>query len=378
MSEAIPITPSVIKWARERSGYTIDDIAKVYKKIEQWEKGESFPTYSQLEKLSQKYNCPLAVFFFPEPPDIESVNQSFRTLPDSEFQKVPPEIQLLLRKARAMQMNLGELYDGVNPSDQQIIRDLRLDLNLPLAQIADETRKYLGITLQEQCNWSNASDAFDRWREILTNHGLFIFKDAFKNNEFSGFSLYDVNFPIIYVNNSHAKTRQIFTLFHELAHLLFNTSGIDKPSDDFLINLDEDQRKIEIFCNEFAGAFLVPDNDFNQSISRKICNEHLIIQLSEKYKVSREVILRKLLDREQISQEYYKQKSNEWMNQIKSRKTGGDYYYTQITYLGRNYIDIVLSKYHQNKISIDQLSEYLDIKIKNLDKFEERYIGRGA
>ena len=50
------------------------------------------------------------------------------------------------------------------------------------------------------------------WRKTLLDVGIFVFKDAFRVDDYSGFSLYDDVFPIIYVNNSSAKTRQIFTL----------------------------------------------------------------------------------------------------------------------------------------------------------------------
>ena len=57
------INPAIIKWARERSGYSLQDIAKFFKKdiatISNWESGSSAPTYAQLEKLADKYKRPL-------------------------------------------------------------------------------------------------------------------------------------------------------------------------------------------------------------------------------------------------------------------------------------------------------------------------------
>ncbi len=83
------INPRVLAWARSQAGLTIDDVAARMKKdpalIEGWEKGESAPTYSQLERLAYVlYKRPLALFFFPEPPSEPSPNKSFRTLPESE------------------------------------------------------------------------------------------------------------------------------------------------------------------------------------------------------------------------------------------------------------------------------------------------------
>ncbi|MXV75458.1 helix-turn-helix domain-containing protein, partial [Candidatus Poribacteria bacterium] len=65
--------PDILKWARERSGYAVEAIATFLKKdasiVNDWEAGESVPTYIQLEKLADKYKRPIALFFFPEPPD---------------------------------------------------------------------------------------------------------------------------------------------------------------------------------------------------------------------------------------------------------------------------------------------------------------------
>ena len=50
------INPTIIKWARERSGYTLEDVAKSFKKdvttISNWELGTQAPTYVQLDWLT--------------------------------------------------------------------------------------------------------------------------------------------------------------------------------------------------------------------------------------------------------------------------------------------------------------------------------------
>lgn len=378
MSEQIPINSNVLKWARERSGFSLEEISKKYSKIDEWENEGSFPTYKQLEKLSNTYKCPIAVFFFPEPPKIEPIEKSFRTLPEQEFHKMPPKIRLLLRQAKAMQINLDELNEGANPLKKQIINDLKFSVGTPVAKIAQEVRSYLNIPLEEQSSWNDSDKALKSWRKILTNHGIHIFKDAFKSEDFSGFCLYDKNFPVIYINNSTSKTRQIFTMFHELGHLLFGTSGIDTDKDSYIKNLKNDQKKIEIFCNKFSGAFLVPEDDFKRSISGLKLNEENITKLSQKYCVSREVILRKLLDSDLINQSYYNKKIKEWRGSKISKGKGGDYYYTQISYLGDNYIQLALSKYHRHQINVEQVSGYLNIKPKNLAKFEGNFLRRGV
>ena len=67
------INLDILKWARERSGYTVDTIANAVNKdvsiVNDWESGERALTYVQLETLADKYKRPIAIFFFPDPPE---------------------------------------------------------------------------------------------------------------------------------------------------------------------------------------------------------------------------------------------------------------------------------------------------------------------
>ena len=143
------------------------------------------------------------------------------------------------------------------------------------------------------------------WRQALYRVGIFVFKDAFREESFSGFSLYDDVFPIIYVNNSAAKTRQIFTLFHELGHLLFHTSGIDPLDDQYVERLPERPRHIEVLCNRFAAQFLVPEKAFEAAFAGQRPTERTAEILAARFHVSREFIFRKFLDRDLITHEDY-------------------------------------------------------------------------
>ena len=66
------ITPSVIKWARQRSRYSLKVAAKKIRvspeKLKEWEHGKSLPSMIQARKMSQTYRRPLAVFYLPHPP----------------------------------------------------------------------------------------------------------------------------------------------------------------------------------------------------------------------------------------------------------------------------------------------------------------------
>ena len=374
-----PVNPDVLRWARESANLTIDEVTIKIKKspevIEAWEKGLDCPSYAQLEKLAYSvYKRPIAVFFFPHPPKEDDTQKSFRTIPESEFNRLPFTIIRQIRIARVKQENLYELCNGSNPSENQILNGLKGSSGFNLKEMVSAIRKYLGISLEKQKSWRNVETALETWRYAFENSGIFVFKEAFRNDDFSGFCLYDKEFPLIIINNSMAKTRQIFTLFHELGHLLFETSGVDKLNDDYIDILPEYDKKIEILCNRLAAEILVPSDDFELYVKGVQVDESFVTNLANIYKVSREVILRKFLDRGTVNESTYKELTAKWNEEAKKqkreRKGGGYYYNTQIAYMGGKYLEIAFNAYYKKSIGEIQLANYLNVKTDNLPLLE--------
>jgi len=374
LKDALPINPEIVQWARKRAGFSIEDASRNFKKIVAWEDGTASPTYSQLEQMAEKFKCPVAVFFFPNPPDLPTVEKSFRTLTAEDFATIPRTVRTFLRKGQAMQINLAELNDGKNQAPQLITRDLQFTTNTSLEEIATTVRNYLGISLEQQARWRSVEQALDAWREAFAQVGVFVFKDAFHAQGYFGFCLYDEEFPIIYVNNSCTKTRQIFTLFHELGHLLFHTSGIDIIDDQYIQHLAPNEQKIEIICNGLAARILVPDDIFDKMLSGMAADRDTAANLAAYFGVSREVIYRKMLDRGLIEVNEYSEAARAWESQIKPPQAGsGNYYNSHFAYLGPRYIDLAFTRYYQQRFDEIQLAEYLNIKPKNLPKFEAKF-----
>lgn len=375
--EQMPVTPVLITWARERAGYSIEEAAEKFKKIAAWEAGESHPTYPQLEAMADTFKVPVAVFFFPAPPSVPPIEETFRTLPEAELAQLEPRVKLLLRKAKALQIALAELNGGRNPAPRLITRDLTFAATTPAATMAAAVRSYIGITIEEQTQWPNVDIALEKWRQRFADVGVYVFKDQFRNSSFAGFCLTDDEFPIIYVSNTSAKARQVFTLFHELAHLLFHTSGIDPESEAYIGRLTGEPRRIEMLCNRFAGAFLVPRDALAVALRGRSLDADAIREMARHFNVSQLVIYRRLLDAGQIDQETYDAAHQRAQERPAPASAGGDYYNTQLAYLGRPFVAMALKRYHQQRITEEQLADYLNVKPRNLATLEERFL-RGA
>ena len=373
------INPKILQWARETAGYRLDEVAEqaTFKQVEAWERGAAYPTYKQLESLASRYKRPLALFFFPEVPDEEAIESSFRSLPTSQVKALPASIKLMLRKGKVFQLNLHALTDGINPAQELITAALKFSGRKNVKKLAAETRRLLGVDLDQQKKWRTADEALKNWRDALTANGVYVFKDAFDEDDYSGFCLYDDKFPIVFVNNSLTATRQIFTLFHELAHLIYRNNHIDATANDkgiaYLKNVAANYQNIERLCNEFAAEFLLPTSDFAKETKRYGTSPDGVATLAKRYGVSRAVVLRKMLTDKLISRAAYNRQAsslNASYRRITKKGGGGSFYRTRLAYLGKPYVELVLKKYDQQQISLGEAADYIGIKPSQFDHIE--------
>lgn len=375
------INPEMLRWARTRAGYSMEDVARRRRvdpaTVEDWEEGKSYPTWRQLEQLADKdYHRSTGFFFLNNPPEESTVSAEFRRLPSSMLEGLEADTLYAVRQARLRQEDLGELLGDQGIGERFILKDLAGEVNpKDPVQLASDVRERLEVGLDEQKAWRNPDDALKQWRERVEDQGVWVFKRSFKQKDVAGFCLNDDVFPVIYVNNGQSKTRQIFTVFHELAHLIFDFNYLEWSDSERYANvLDEGEREIEIACNRFAGELLVPSVDFDRSVSQRSVNtlseEHLIA-LANDYKVSREVILRKFLDRGRLSGDQYRQWVQSWSSGFSaSSSSGGNYYATQAAYLGQKYLRAAFQALVDGRINDFQLAQLLGVKGSSLERLE--------
>jgi Zn-dependent peptidase ImmA (M78 family) len=106
--------------------------------------------------------------------------------------------------------------------------------------------------------------------------------------------------------------------------------------------------------------------------------DNAISDLANKYSVSREVILRRLLDFNLVDKDYYVAQSEEWnKDYLRSKKktSGGNWYLTKMAYLGEGFIQTAFHNYRKGRFDKATLAAHLNVKAKNLKKFES-YIWR--
>ncbi|AAM42237.1 Zn peptidase [Xanthomonas citri subsp. citri Aw12879] len=385
--QVVGVQPSVMRWARESIGMSIADVAARLKKgegeVAAWESGAEAPTYPQLERLAYEvYKRPLAVFFLPAPPAEASPRQEFRTLPAEELANLSRDTYLHLRKARAYQLGLEELYAGVNPAAIKAWRAVQLSTGDDVVRKAAAIRLMLGITSEVQAGWGTDDEALRSWRAAVERVGPFVFKESFKQETISGFCLRDSEFPVIYLNNSTTKTRQIFSLLHEFAHVLFDVNGISKFDISYANELPQRERAIEIFCNAIAAEVLIPGAEFDAAttdlaIIADYAPDIYFSRLARRFGVSREVVLRRFLDRGRATRQFYEEKADEWNQQRQKESSGGgSWYANQGSYLSDGMLREVFGRRLRGQISPEKAADYLGVKPGTLPGLEELVLHR--
>ena len=373
------INGEIIKWAREYYNMTQSDAALAIGvdigRYCNWEDGTESPTYAKLRKISEVFHKPSALFFFPEPPRLPTIKGDLRTLPDEVVDSLSRNVIRQFEMAQAYQLNLRELY-GNKPS----VLGKRADFPTDVNDLCDYFRLLLSFPISAQKARKSAKVVFEIFREKFYELGIYVFKDAFKDNSVSGLCLNDDQYPIIIINNSMSFARQIFTLFHELYHLISNTSGAEIIRDDFYVYLNEQQTNSEKACDVFANAFLVPLSDFEEELKKQPLDENRITDLAILYSVSKEAIMYKLLSLKKITHsDYDRLKETFYGDAIRNltkksgEKGGGNHYLTKLSYLGHRYAGDVFKEYFSGRISSTRASEMLNSKIDHLPKLESTF-----
>jgi Zn-dependent peptidase ImmA (M78 family)/transcriptional regulator with XRE-family HTH domain len=390
MAKAVPlqgVQPAMLKWARESVHMSIDEVASKFgndpDNVLAWEAGTNAPSYAQLEKLAYDYyKRPLALFFMPAPPKEPNPEVEFRALPDADLKALSRDTVLLIRRAHAYQASLIELFGSQSPSQAPIWQRVGLDASKPVQQQALDIRKALGVPEVGANAWGAADGdkALKLWRKAIEASGIFVFKDSFKQKELSGFCLEHPQLPVVMINNSTTKTRQIFSLLHELAHILLGRNAISTFNDEPIRRLQPNEQKIERFCNAIAAGILVPSDDFERQVSNlardiESWSSDQFGVVAERYRVSREVILRIFRDKGRVTQEFYSERKEEWDGQrAGSNKPGGSYYLTKGAYLSERLMTEVFSRYGKRQITVDEAADYINVKAKQIDEFESRFL----
>ena len=228
-TDLAPITPAVMRWARESVGATIDVAAKragvSTERVEAWESGEAEPTVAKLRALAKLYQRPLSVFFLPEPPREFDTLRDFRRLQVQADHTWSLQLHKVFRRAVEQQEVFADLHEA--EEEELASRVESASLGEDPDQVASRGRSALGVTKETQFSWRRPDDAFSGWLLAVERLGVLVLRTSdVPISEMRGFSLGSGPVPVIVVNALDWPRGQLFTLLHEYGHLMLREGGL--------------------------------------------------------------------------------------------------------------------------------------------------------
>lgn len=342
-------------WAREDAGYHLEEAAKKIsinpQKLLACESGEARLTINQLRGLSNVYKRPLAFFYLPAPPKTTVDIKDFRHFSDETEHSLSPALRYEMRKAKSRRELALSMYEELELTPETF--KARASTNESAEIVGKRIRDLLQISFERQVRIKSDYEALRFWRDSIEARGVLVFQASISKREMRGFSIWDSPLPVSVVNTKDSPYGRVFSMVHELTHLMLRSGG--------LCDLGED--KIEVFCNAVAGETLVPsefllqERTVRDNRTNHTWSDESLLAVANRYSVSREVILRRLLSLGKTTQEFYRLKRDEWkkvfeLRNAKDSGSGGIVlpHVKAVSTAGKTFVRLVLDSYHQEKI----------------------------
>jgi Zn-dependent peptidase ImmA (M78 family)/transcriptional regulator with XRE-family HTH domain len=382
--------PELLEWARKASGFEASEVAKKVpvsvERLESWESGTSRPTINQLRTLANVYKRPIAVFYLPEVPRTWRRPHDFRRIADQFAMAESPDLRIEMRRAllrRRAALDLLDLEDSTPPA-----LGLTIKLGQQPEEAGKELRAMLDVGIETQKGWRDQYEAWNGWRDAVERAGILVTQlEGIEPGEASGVSFSERPLPVIAVNAKDPVRRRVFTLFHEIAHVLLNESGLC-DLDDYSGHGDGDgDVRVERFCNAVAGCALLPRGSLLQHPIVKAHDDKEtawgqgdLEELSALFGVSVEAILRRLLDLGMTTWDFYGTKSDELRKAAKDRRgrSSGPPNRPAIAVAnsGQTVTRLVMDGLKKKRITASDASDYLNVQVKHFPKIRERLQNR--
>ena len=385
-SATIHIRPGVFRWAVVGSGWNAEELSEEtgikLESIQKWEKGKSTIGIADLKRISKVINRPLSVLLLPKPPDEESPPY-YRMVDRNATHRISKKTLSVIRRARYVQGNTAELQDMRSEDARPKIthRTIRDDPE----KVADLERGILDLKLESRLKGYNidkfVQEEYVALREKIESFNILVMQMPMDIEEARGFSLSNKLPKLILVNSKDGPRPRLFTLLHEYAHLLLDTSGIC-PSDEYDVSDQWEGRNMQVerWCNNFAGAIIMPRKTMLDEIKDMVDLEpsRTVSHLTAKFCSSKMSTVVRILDllgddpRRQKYREFY-----ETMLRKPVVKTGGggsgdgrDMIKECIIHNGTRYIRLVVDSRAKDLITTNDMVQYLDLKTKYFEELE--------
>ena len=345
----------------KKFGETVEERANLLKSLLQEERIVSI---EQVEELSRKLKIAVLAFYLKDPDLIPKRT----TKRDNRFGscELSYKDRIWLRNAEILHEILEEIID-FRPDIESITKNLILEDE---SRLSEGLRKILEFDLEIQKKLDDAA-LFQLLRSRIEDRGIPVVRLPLDAKNIRG-SVIHGKIPLIIVSSYDYLRAQSFTLIHELCHIIQRSEMevMELCRDYYEISRDNH----ESFCNRVAGKFLLPNKVVEKEYRENEFDdlEQFVKFLSNKYRVSREVVYNRMIESRLIDRSLYeKYRQNvegDWKSYIRGRP---DYATVIVNRYGRLVISELLDAYHRRRISESELIYALNLgDVKKVEQIE--------
>jgi Zn-dependent peptidase ImmA (M78 family) len=332
----VSVKPALLHWAIERAGMIADDLRKKFPKVLQWERGEVNPTLKQLEAFAKAVRVPVGYLFLPAPPKEQLPIPDLRTIRNQKFRNPSPDLLDTIYAMQRRQAWLREELIDCEAEPPDFVGSARLkddpeDIGREMRRIAGLDDGWASTVRTWQEAVGELRRAFEQLSIMAVINGIVGNNTHRKLNveEFRGFALSDEYAPLIFINGADAKSAQMFTLVHELAHIWLGESAL---TDTGLMSRPSEN--IESWCDRAAAEFLVPARELKAYWPDVRHEDTRFERVARRFKVSPIVAGRRAMDLRLVGRDTFFEFYKEYIaKEHRQRPAGGkgDFYNNQNT-----------------------------------------------
>ena len=372
MSVRVEVRPTLLQWARARSGFDDDTWEKRFPRYEAWLGGEVSPTLKQLEDFVRKTYTPVGFFFLEEPPVEEVPIPDFRTIRNQPIAGVAGRVSadlldtVYVCQARQEWYRDNQLLNGEAPLD--FVGSSTL--GTPTSDVVDQMRVVLDWTAETRRRLNSGDAALTRLRESAEIAGVLVMISGIVGSnthrkldpdEFRGFALVDPYAGLVFVNGADSKAAQVFTLAHELAHLWLGETALSDVDPESARTYAQER-----WCNQVAAELLVPMDEFRLSFDTAGDIHRQLQPLAERFRVSTQVVLGRMREAGALSWDQFLAElgaEKERVAELVAERGGrGNYYNTKPVQVGKRFARELIASTLEGRTPYTDAFRLLDVK----------------
>ena len=284
--------------------------------------------------------------------------------------------------------------------DEEETRDLPFVGSASIDQGAGAIAASIAATLQfdherREARRGDADALFKILRGRAESAGVFVllvgdlgsYHTALGAEVFRGFVISDRIAPFVVINDQDARAARSFTLVHELAHIWLDESGVSgAPSPDAPRS---HQDRIERFCNDVAGEFLLPTIALRTQPARPeagnkqsaadfikaLAEDWLVSEPMVAYRLNRIGLVEAAIYRElvEIYASRWQQYRRRQREQYRDNESGPNRYVVIRSKLGNALLDVVRRTLRDNTLTHTKAAKLLGVKAGSVEPLLRGY-----